>query len=102
MSWNKAKEKKPKDSFWWGFIPSFLLPPTILIILFKVKYTTSLPIFEAIWKFSKTGLLGRELISCLLPCLVLFFVFYQMKKENATKGVFVGMAPSLVAAFILM
>jgi hypothetical protein len=104
MSWNNSPQEKgkkaSKDNFWMGFIPSFVLPIVFNIILFKTKYTTTKPIFEAMWKFSQTGLMGKDMISSLIPSLVLFFVFYMWQKENACKGVFVGMTPFLLLTFL--
>jgi hypothetical protein len=104
MTWNnppkEKEEKKGKDNFWMGFVPSFILPIVFIIIIFKTKYTTTRPIFEAMWKFSHTGLMGKDMISALIPSLVLFFVFYMWQKENACKGVFVGMIPFLLLTFL--
>ena len=104
MSWNKAKEKKTKDSFWLGFFPSLLLPPITLLIIFGSKYSVNtMSFFTAFWNFYfVNNRSASELIASLLPCLLLFFLFYLLQKERAMKGAFVGMTPSLLAAFILM
>jgi hypothetical protein len=101
MTWNNEKKKKSIDSFWLGFIPSFLLPFLLLIIIFKIKYTTQLPIFEAIWKFSQTGLMGKDMISSVIPSLLLFFIFHKLDKDKASKGAFVGMVPFLILTFLV-
>ena len=104
MSWNNEKKKKTKDSFWLGFFPSLLLPPITLLIIFKLKYTISTaPFFSAFWQFyfvNKRSV--SEIIGCLFPCLLLFFLFYILQKEKAMRGAFVGLTPSLIAAFLLM
>ncbi len=101
MTWNQEKKKQQKDSFWYGFIPGIILPTAFLITLFKLKYTTNQPIFEAMYKFSKTGMMGKDMITSTLPCFVLFMVFYKLKMERATQGVFVGLAPFLILSFWL-
>jgi hypothetical protein len=102
MSWNKQKEKEAKDNFWMGFLPSFILPPIVLIIIFKTKYITSKPLFEAMYKFSKTGLMGRDVLSSTLLCFVLLFIFNKLKKERASMGCFVGAVPFIILSFWLM
>lgn len=103
MNWNKQeKQQRVKDHFWLGFIPSFLLPPLTLIMLFKLKYTTSQPLFEAMWRFGELGRFGSDLFSSVLPSFILFFIFYKLKKERAAQGAFVGAVPMLILSFWMM
>lgn len=102
MSWNKQKIKEKKDNFWIGFIPSFILPIATIIIIFKSKYTTEKPLFEAMYKFSKTGHMGKDILSSTLLCFVLLFVFNKMKKERASMGAFVGAVPFIILSFWTM
>lgn len=100
-SWNQEKKKKGKDSFWYGFIPAITLPMIFNIIIFKSKYTTAQPVFIAMYKFSKTGLMGKDMLASILPMFVLLSVFYHFKKDRASQGLFVGIAPYLIITFWL-
>ncbi len=99
MSWDNPKKEKGKDSFWMGFIPGFILPIATIIIIFKSKYTTEKPLFEAMYKFSKTGYMGKDMLSSTLLCFILLFIFNKMKKERASMGAFVGAVPFIILSF---
>lgn len=101
-SWNNETGGNERDNFWMGFIPSFILPFIILVIIFKSKYTTEKPIFEALYKFSATGLLGKDLLASTIVCFVLLFVFNMLKKERASMGAFVGVVPYIILTFWIM
>ncbi len=102
-AWNQPKNKKPeKDSFWYGFLSAFTLPAITIISIFKLKYTTTQPLFEAMLRLAENGFLGTDMFSSTLPSFVLFFVFYKLKKERAAQGVFVGVAPWLILSFWLI
>lgn len=101
MTWNQQKKKEQKDSFWYGFIPAIILPMIFNILIFKSKYTTSQPLFESMYKFSKTGLMGKDMLASVLPLFVLLSVFNYLKKDRATQGVFVGIAPYIILTFWL-
>jgi hypothetical protein len=102
MTWKQNKIKKNIDNFWLGFIPSVVLAGGLICLIFKSKYTTHLPFFEALWKFSKTGLLGNDLLASILPGFILIFVFTKLKKEKATIGAFVGITPFIILTFWLL
>jgi len=99
MTWNQEKQKKQKDSFWIGFIPAIILP--ISIILFMIKQNTDQSIGYVLQKLfliiHNTGM--HHLMVGILPNLVLFFVFYMMKKEKAVGGAFVGTIPYMILMF---
>lgn len=99
MNWNKVKQKEGRDNFWMGFIPSFILPLVVNIVIFKLKYTTEKPIFEAMYKFSKTGLMGKDMLGSTLLCFILLFVFNKLRKERASAGAFVGAVPYIIISF---
>ncbi len=95
-------EKKEFDSVLLGLVLSFGLALGLLVLIFKTRYITTTPVFEAIWKFSKTGLLTKDLLASCLPGLGLIFVFSKLGKEKATIGSFVGLVPFLIATFWFM
>lgn len=99
MSWDKKKQKEGMDNFWMGFIPSFILPIIVNIVIFKSRYTTDKPLLEAMYKFSKTGFMGKDMLSSTLLCFILLFVFNKMKKERASMGAFVGAVPFIIMSF---
>ncbi|MBO7337014.1 MAG: hypothetical protein J6W49_00330 [Paludibacteraceae bacterium] len=105
--WNHAAEYKKKkraerDSFWWGFIPSFLLPIILNIVFFTSKYTTSQPLHEAMYKMANKGMLSKDMMGALVPSLLLIIVFSSFRKEKASIGAFVGLCPALIVALIFM
>ena len=105
--WNKRKTYKKKnkgigDSFFLGFIPSFLLPIILNIVIFKMKWSTDQSLIPAMIKFARTGLMRNDMISALIPSILLIIVFSSFRKEKASIGSFVGLVPSLVVAFIYM
>ncbi len=102
MSWNKEKEKQGMDNFWMGFIPAFILPFILNILIFKSKYTTEKPLFEAMYNFSKTGYMGKDVLTSTMLSFVLLFIFNRLKKERASAGAFVGTIPYIIITFWLM
>ena len=98
----KKKKKTGRDSFWWGFIPSFLLPIILNIVIFTSKYTTEQPLFEAMYKVASKGLISKDMMGALVPSLLLIIVFSSFRKEKASIGAFVGLCPALIVALIYM
>jgi len=101
-NWNKEKEKKGKDNFWMGFLPSFILPIITLVFIFKMKYITQRPLFEAMFDFiqKRPEIFRSDVISSTIPCFLLLFIFnIVIKKEKASLGVFVGMVPFIILTF---
>lgn len=99
MNWEQKRNKKNFDSFWLGFIPSFLLAIGMIILLFETRYTTTEPLIKALWKFSKTGLWGNDLLAGIIPGFILIFTFGKLKKEKASIGAFIGIVPFIILTF---
>ncbi len=103
-SWNhppqERKKQKEKDSFFWGFVPSALLPIALNVLIFKLRWTTEENVFYAMWRMAQKGFIGKDMVAALIPSLLLIIVFSAFKKEKASIGAFVGLCPSLVAALI--
>lgn len=99
-SWNHTSKSKSTDSFWLGFIPSFICPILLNIIIFKCKWTTEAPIFEAMYKLANKGFMTKDLMAALVPSLILIIVFSYLKKEKASLGAFVGLVPCLIIALV--
>jgi len=98
---------KIKDSFWFGLIVSVLLPPVLLILFFKTKFTINAGIFdavlyEAIWRNIERGLLAPDMISALFPSLILFFVFFKMEWWKAGRGLVLGTVPYFLFLFYML
>ena len=96
------KNKNGFDSVILGFVLSFGLALGLLLLIFKTRYQTEMPIFEAIWNLSKKGLLTKDLLASCLPGLALIFTFSKLGKERATIGAFVGVVPSIILTFWFM
>ncbi len=105
MTWNNSpqQKKESKDNFWIGFIPSFIMPIITTIIYFELRYETAKPIFAALWEFISLGRMSKnDMLTCLLPSLILLAVFSIMKKEKAMLGTFVGFTPFLIFFFLMI
>jgi hypothetical protein len=102
MTWNNPpqQKKEPKDSFWMGFIPSFILPILTSVIYFELRYETSKPLFSALYEFISLGRMSKnDMLTCLLPSLILLAIFSVVKKEKAMLGTFVGFTPFVILFF---
>lgn len=92
---------KIQDSFLLGLIMSLLLPPALLVLFFKIRYTTTEPFYYAIWKLAEKGFLAADMFSCLLPSLVLFFILYKIEWWKASRGLIIGTVPYFILLFYL-
>ncbi len=106
-SWNhqpvqRKKKHELKDNFFLGFLPSFLLPPLLTMLIFSVKWTTEQNIFYAMYRMAQRGFLSHDMMASLIPSLVLIIFFSAIKKEKASIGSFVGLCPWLVLTIIYM
>ena len=97
MTFNK--NENGFDSVLLGIALSLGLAIGLLILIFKTRYQTEMPLFEAIWNLSKKGLLTKDLLASSLPGLALIFIFSKLGKEKATIGAFVGVVPSIILTF---
>lgn len=101
-SWNNQKRNKgisKWDNFWIGFLPALIGTGLINIIVFKIRWDTDQPLFRAMYKFSKTGLMTKDLLIAALPCLLYIFILSKMKRERSTAGAFVGLIPYIIIFF---
>jgi len=89
-----------------GLIIALFLPPVLLIIYFKIKFSTNASMFdayfyEAIWINIKRGFLAKNMISCLFPSMALFFVFFKIEWWQAGKALVVGTVPYFILLFFM-
>lgn len=103
----KSQDKKIRDSFWTGLLTSLLLPPALLMLFFKIKFTTNATIFdpvlyEAIWRSMERGFLAADMISAMFPSLILFFVFFKMEWWKASRGLVIGTVPYFILLFYFL
>lgn len=103
-SWNHPpqgrKRKESGDKFWWGFVPSLLLPVVLNVVIFKIRWTTDENVFYAMWRMAQKGFIGKDMMAALVPSLLLIIIFSAFKKEKASIGSFVGLCPALIIALI--
>jgi hypothetical protein len=94
----EKNKQKLKDSFLLGLVVSLLLPPILMLIFFKIKYTTQAsfidPMFyEALWRSIERGFLNSTMIACIFPSMILFFILFKMEWWRAGRGLVLGIIP---------
>ena len=91
------KANKRFDNMWWGLVPGIVLPMTVLIIIWAVKFDGGLLDFLA--EFQHSGLLSKIISLSAIPNLLLFFLFIWTDRTFSSRGVIFA---TLVLAFLML
>ena len=91
------KTEKRFNSVFTGLIPGILLPLITLVIFWAVRFDGGF--FEFITLFGRMGILSKVLSLCILPNLLLFFIFIWTNRTFSARGVIFA---TIVMAFVML
>ena len=89
--------KKRFNSLVTGLIPGILIPLITLVIFWAVRYDGKFT--EFLTQFDRMGLLSKVLSLCILPNLLLFFIFIWTDRSFSARGVIFA---TIVMAFVML
>jgi len=91
------KTEKKFNSVLYGLIPGILLPLVTLVIFWTVKFDWDF--FEFLSQYYRMGLLSKVLSLCIIPNLLLFFIFIWTDRTFSARGVIFA---TIVMAFVML
>ena len=80
-----------------GLLPGILLPLVTLVIFWMVRYDGGFA--EFLTQFSRMGILSKVLSLCILPNLLLFFIFIWTNRTFSARGVIFA---TIIMAFVML
>lgn len=80
-----------------GLIPGILIPLITLVIFWTVRYDGKFT--EFLTQFGRMGLLSKVLSLCILPNLLLFFIFIWTDRSFSARGVIFA---TIIMAFVML
>lgn len=80
-----------------GLVPGILLPLVTLVIFWAVRYDGTFTDF--LTQFYRMGMLSKVLSLCILPNLLLFFIFIWTNRTFSARGVIFA---TIVMAFVML
>ena len=91
------KTEKKFNSVIYGLLPGIVLPLISLVIFRMIRYEGNF--FEFLSQFYRMGLLSKVISLCIIPNLLLFFVFIWTDRTFSARGVIFA---TIVMAFVML